>query len=258
MKYTYYILIILFPLVLLQSIAAQDIPVRCLRDRIGLRTNTLDWVLLVPNATVEFDLSENPKSKWTLSLGGRYNWNTSSTYLPSMNYNISEGRLEARHYFRTSFRNNVNQMTSNESSSKQPFFRSFMTSLVDLGNRLVSTKRKNPKYWRVYYWGVFVDSYKYNFKLGRTGYQGDGIGLGVSGGWSQPLYTFNTGALDLEIGASLGVAYTTYKKYERDTENNIYVQTDKISNKIMPFAPLVSEIRIAFVYRFKSISKKYK
>lgn len=257
MKYIYYILIFTFGLGISQPLFAQDVSERSFRDRISIRTNTLDWVLLVPNATVEYDLSKNPKSKWTLSLGGRYNWNTSSTYLPSMNYDISEGRLELRHYYRTSFRNNVRQMIT-DNDSHHSFFRSILTGIVDFGNRLVSTKRKNPKFWRAYYWGVFVDSYKYNLKLGHAGYQGDGIGAGVSWGWSQPLYVFNTGALDLEIGGSLGVAYANYDKYERDTEKNIYVKTDRVSNKIIPLAPFVSEIRVAFVYRFKSINKKYK
>lgn len=258
MKYIYSLFLIIAGHLVAQSLSAQNVSTRSLRDRIGIRTNTVDWVLLVPSATVEYDLSDNPTSKWTLSLGGRYNWNTSSIYLPSMNYNISEGRLELRHYYRTSFRNNVRQTISDNSSAHSSIFRSFLTGVVDLGNRLVSTKRKNPKYWRAYYWGVFVDSYKYNFKLGHTGYQGNGLGAGVRWGWSQPLYAFNKGALDLEIGGSIGIAYTSYDKYERDTENNIYVKTDRISNKIIPLAPFVSELRVAFVYRFKSISKKYK
>lgn len=258
MKYIYYILTFTFGLTLFQSLFAQDVPKRSFRDRIAVRTNTVDWVLLVPNLTVEYDLSKNPKSKWTLSLGGRYNWNTSSTYLPNLNYDISEGRLELRHYYRTSFKNNVRQMISDNENSHQSFFRSILTGIADLGNRLVSTKRTNPKFWRAYYWGVFIDSYKYNLKLGQTGYQGHGIGAGVSWGWSQPLYVFNTGALDLEIGGSLGAAYTSYDKYERDTDRNIYIKTGRVSNKVIPLAPFVSELRVAFVYRFKSISKKYK
>lgn len=225
------------------------------KERFAIKTNAVDWLLMTPNVGIEFDLSPKEHNKYTLSLSGKYNWNTSSTYTPYMVYNISEVRLEARRYYRTK----QIQMSEAKDTSQSTISRVAEKGLTGVQRLLAIKSKKFPKFWRAYYAGVFVDNLKYTYKLGRNGYQGEGFGAGISGGVAMPLYSMSNGAaIDLEIGASLGMARVSYDKFIRNSEVDAYEVIDHKENHWTWLAPGVSELRIAFVYRFASISKKYK
>ena len=217
-------------------------------SRWALRTNAVDWVMLLPNITAEFDLFGSPYKHYTLSLGIRGNWKTNQTYKPYMVYNLLNGNIEFRQYFRTSQRYYVRP-----DSVKVNVFKRMKEDVFTI-------KRLHPRYWRAYYWGIYADAADYTLKFGKTGYQGTAIGLGLSGGFSVPLYGYRDNFVDLELGASIGAVYTKYDKFERDKESNSYVTLPNQSKggHLVPF-PVVRELRVAFVYRFStSVKNKYK
>ena len=53
------------------------------KDRWAFKTNAVDWLCILPNLTAEFDLGNSPYNRHTLSLGAKWNWNTSQNYKPS-------------------------------------------------------------------------------------------------------------------------------------------------------------------------------
>lgn len=129
-----------------------------------------------------------------------------------------------------------------------------------LKEEVFTVKRFHPRYWRAYYWGVYADYANYNFKFGKRGMQGSALGLGVSGGFSIPLYGYRENFVDLELGASVGFVYTKYDAYRHDEESNCYPRLPEKSKggHLVPF-PVVSDLRVAFVYRFStSVKNKYK
>ena len=217
--------------------AAQDTIVD-FKDRWSFRTNAVDWLLTVPNVAVEFDVSNSVYNKWTLGLEGKWNWQTAHNYLPYNVLNLWDVRVEARKYWRTEYRANVGKMT--------------------LKDRLFSKQRKRPRYWRAYYWGVYAHAGGYSFKFGNEGVQGDMYGVGVSGGYSIPLYSYRKNAIDIEFGGSIGLVATKNSKFRLDRENNAYVPSGASKGMhIVPF-PVISDLRVSFVYRFTSIKDKYK
>lgn len=216
------------------------------RSRLAFKTNAVDWFVLLPNVTAEFDLFGSPYKHYTLSLGVKGNWNTSQNYKPSIVYNLFDVRAEFREYFRTTQRN-FHHLDS----------ASFFQRLKE---EVFTIKRFHPRYWRAYYWGVYADAASYNFKFGKRGMQGSALGLGVSGGFSIPLYGYRDNFVDLELGASVGFVYTKYDAYRHDEESNCYPRLPEKSKggHLVPF-PVVSDLRVAFVYRFStSVKNKYK
>ena len=216
------------------------------KSRLAFKTNAVDWLILLPNVTAEFDLFSSPYKHYTLSLGIRGNWSTSQNYKPGIVYNLFDTRLEFRNYFRTTQRN-FHHLDS-------------ATFFQRLKEEVFTIKRFHPRYWRAYYWGVYADYASYNFKFGKRGMQGSALGLGVSGGFSIPLYGYRDNFVDLELGASIGFVYTKYDAYRYDEESNCYPRLPEKSkgNHLVPF-PVVSDLRVAFVYRFStSVKNKYK
>ena len=128
-----------------------------------------------------------------------------------------------------------------------------------LNDNILTTKRKNPRDWRAYYWGIYANAASYNFKLGKQGIQGNSYGAGVSLGYTAPLYGYRNNYVDLEIGGSVGLAYAKYDVYEHDAESDCYPRiADKCKGgHLVPF-PLITDLRVAFVYRFVSVKDKYK
>ena len=181
------------------------------KDRWGIKTNAVDWLLTVPNIGVEFDLGNTIRNKRTIGANIKWNWNTSQKYTPSL---------------------------------KETVF---------------TTQRKNPRQERAYYWGVYVNAASYNFKIGKEGKQGNAYGAGISVGYTAPLYGYRNNYIDLELGGSAGLLYTSYDVYTHDAESDCYPRiAEKCkSGHIVPF-PLITDLRVAFVYRFMSAGSKYK
>lgn len=198
-------------------------------QRFSLRTNTVDWALMTPNVSVGIDLGNSPYNRMTLNLSGRYNWNTKPDTKAYHVYDINEGKVEVRKYYHTQQRN-----TPYEGLEK--FF---------------SSKRKNPRYWRAYYWGIYAAYTDFAFKFSRHGYGGEAIHSGMSFGMERSLFTYKKTCLDLEVGASAGIAYWDGYKFKLDRETNNYL-AEKTFKKILP---VLSEVRVALVYRFGPSAK---
>lgn len=212
------------------------------RNRISFRTNTVDWILTMPNVAFEFDLSGSPYNRVAMALSARGNLPNYHFSSPRIVYDIYGVKLEVKKYGRTSARF--------ESGDGK---RSFGEVLGDLFNLRV----RNPNYWRAYYWGVYADMGGYNLKFSETGHYGQYIGVGLTLGYGIPLIQYRRGALDLELGANIGAVYTRYNSYKYD-KNGVRVNNEPASvKKFLPY-PVLSELRVALVYRFSSIKNKYK
>ena len=198
-------------------------------QRFSLRTNTVDWALMTPNASVGFDLGSSPYSRMAMIVSGKYNWNTNPDTKTYHVYDILEGKVEVRKYYHTQQRN-----------APYEGFEKFF-----------SPKRMNPRFWRAYYWGIYAAYTDLNLKLNSTGYKGTAIHGGVSFGMERSLFTYKESCLDLEVGASAGVAYWDGSKYRLDKANNCY-ETKGEYKKVLP---VISEVRVALVYRFGPSAK---
>lgn len=69
-------------------------------DRIAVRTNTVDWMLLIPNIGAEFDVKPVNWNRWTVGFNVRGNPQTSHTFTHGVVFNMFEARVEARQYWR--------------------------------------------------------------------------------------------------------------------------------------------------------------
>lgn len=218
------------------------------KSRWAFKTNAVDWLMLLPNLTAEFDLFGSPYKHYTLSLGVKGNWSTTQNYKPAIVYNLLDVRAEFRKYFRTTQQSYIRPDTVKIGLFKR------------LKEDVFTTKRLHPRYWRTYYMGGYVDAANYTLKFGKRGVQGSAYGVGVSGGFSIPLYGYRQNFVDLEIGASVGLVYAKYDVFEHDAESNCYPRIPEKSKggHIVPY-PVVNDLRVAFVYRFStSVKDKYK
>ena len=241
-----------------------------LRDRLDFRTNAVDWGLTIPNFSVEFILPNvyhfsdkkpgehrnlnlkkdslaliaTTSSKRTIGLSLKWNWNTSHQVMPPQVFNVFDARVEWRQYFRT------RQLKPSE-LTKNPDFKTRMKK------RVFTTKRMSPRTDRAYYWGVYAHGTSYSFKFGKEGKQGTAYGAGLSLGFTTPLYGYKNSYLDFELGGSVGLLYNSYDVYTHDPESNVYAFNPAQSKSgIVPY-PVITDLRVAFVYRFMSVSKKF-
>ena len=217
-----------------------------MKERWSFKTNAIDWLLTVPNATVEFDLSKSPYAKNTLSLSVLGNWETKHTYRPNYVFNIFSGKLEFRNYWRTQQR----QVVAGD-TSKLSFMQRIRNGL--------SRRRLHPRTWRAYYLGGYASGGTYSMKFGREGRQGQFLSAGLSFGYSVPLYGYTGNHLDIEFGGSVGAVATKYDIYTRNVESNSYVVDHSRQRgwHVLPY-PVVTDINVSLVYRFTSIKEKYR
>lgn len=216
------------------------------RDRWALRTNALEWLLTIPNIGFEYDLSNSIYNRLSVGINARFNWNTAHTYAPPLVFNVFELRPEFRYYWRQSKRE--------KPLSEKPKFGEWMRE------RVFTSKRDNPKSWRAYYVGWYLNAGTYGFKFGKTGHQGQMIGTGISLGYGLPLYEYKKCAIDLELGLALGVAMTRYTAFAHNPDGNYYYpvpEKDHNTLSIVPY-PVLSELKVAFVLRRLSLDDKYK
>ena len=221
------------------------------KQRWGFKTNAVDWLLTIPNIGIEYDLGKDTRSKHTLNANLKWNWNTSHKYLPASVFNIFDARMEWRQYFRT------RQQNGEKITLKKNGFKEY------LRNRLFTTKRYQPRDYRAYYWGVYANYATYSIKLGKQGKQGSAFGAGLALGYTMPLYGYGESDdkrrfIDLELGGAIGLLYTKYDVFEYDGESNCYpiIEEKCKAGHLVPF-PVVTDVRVAFVYRFISVKSKY-
>ena len=205
------------------------------KHRWSFRTNALEWLLTIPNFGVEYDLSGSVFNRMTIGLNARYNWNTAHNYAPPMVFNVFEVRPEFRYYWRTDDKLAVGNWVR---------------------EKLLKDDARHT--WRAYYIGAYINAGTYSFKLGKEGRQGQMYGLGVSMGYSLPLYQYRKGAVDIEFGAALGLAMTQYRAFGHNPNGNYYYEITGRSRgfHLVPY-PVISELKVAFVYRLRSIDDKY-
>ena len=209
-------------------------------DRLSVRTNAVEWLLLVPNIGIEYDLGRYNYSRYSLGLNVRYNWQTSHTFKTGAIFNLLEGRLELRNYYRM-------RETTNYITRKKGFL-----------NRLFSPRRDNPKHPNTtYYRGFFVAYNKFTVKLGTEGHQGNAVMGGFMWGMVKPLYSFRNGnSLDFELGAAVGLTYAKYDTFVHDAFLDTYPKTGHKTT----FLPMINDLRAGFVYRLGKypVTKKYR
>lgn len=70
-----------------------------LGERISLRTNLVDWAVVVPNLGVEMTLGNKSWNKWTIGLSGRLNWQSGTKSLSYNVFDLYDGRVELRKYW---------------------------------------------------------------------------------------------------------------------------------------------------------------
>lgn len=206
------------------------------KERFAFRTNGVEWLMLVPNLAVEFDLGKTNYNHYTIGLSGRYNWHTNPKLKSYNVFNVAEGRIEVRNYWHTRTKNG---------------------GYSNIFEYMTSRERHNPRYWRAYYLGGYAAAGTFSFKFAKEGYQGREANAGVTFGGIIPMYTYKKSFLDLELGASIGALYYDYDKYRLDRESNCYVRTS--SKKGFLMYPVVTDLRVAMVYRYgHSVKNKYK
>ena len=207
------LLFIAFP----SSLFSQEVKSYGFADRWSLKTNAFEWLATIPNAGIEYDFFRNKHQKVSLSVTAKYNWNTVHSQAPSTVFDMSDIRPELRCYFRTN-------------------------------------NRKISKPWWVMYAGPYVSYGTYTFKLSSKGIRGASNGAGISAGYVIPMYEYGKGAVDMELGLSLGVQACKKDVFVHDPERYCYTRIDEecTPRHMTPF-PVLSEVRVAFVWRKESI-----
>lgn len=210
-------------------------------------TNAVDWVVATPNLGVEFDLAGNEKTRFSILMNGKYNWNTHHSIQPRIVYNVAAGNVEFRKYWRTggSIRGAMERYTkeNRDTTISLPLwgFRRFRRNVLS-GRTFM-----NPRVWRAYYVGVYAGYEKYTISLGRKGKQGDSYNFGFTGGWSVPLYPFKDGrSVDLDLGLAVGAKMTAYDKFGYDEEYGCYTYQGSKGRHIVPF-PVVQDLSLIHI-----------
>ena len=187
-------------------------------DRCAVKTNVFEWLITVPNIGLEYDIVHTDHRKITLSLAGKYNWNTYHENAPATVFDMADIRPEIRYYFR-------------------------------------SENHKISRPWWVMYVGAYASCGSYTFKMAPKGISGQVRGVGASAGYVLPLYDYAKGAVDVELGMSLGMQGCTRDVFTHNPVGHYYTRLDSESKgmHLTPF-PVISELRVAFVWRNKSMT----
>lgn len=207
-------------------------------DRLSVRTNGTDWLIMVPNVGVELDLGKLNYNRLTAALNLRWKWGTGHTFVPKMVYNVFEVKGEVRSYWRT------RQVTAEDG---------VFPPHKHIWDKLMSLRRREPKHpVTTFYRGVWLSyaTYSFDFEaIRKYGRQGSAVMGGVLYGIQRPLYRYRNGrSIDLDLGVSIGAALVKYDIYQRDVDNNRYRKVSKnpIGWKVLP---VVNELRAGLVYR---------
>ncbi len=201
-------------------------------DRISFRTNGFDWMMLLANVGIEYDLGRYNWSRNAIGLNVRANWNTKHTYNPGLVYNLMEVRAEFRNYWHT-------RKTTNDLGPHRHTY-----------EKILSGRRRRPKHPRTtWYRGGYFAYDDYSFLFGKEGVQGTAYTLGFQYGVIRPLYIFPSGkSVDLDFGFSAGFCLTDYEKFSHDSQTASYIKGENMGLKFVPF-PVLTEARVGLVYR---------
>lgn len=225
--------------------------------RISVYTNTVDWVLTTANMGVEIDLGNTEETHYSLLFTGKLNLNADHTINPRLVYNVRSASMELRKYWRTGSKTIINPLPK-ESERDTTVSWLVGTWRKFRHNVLSGSTYSKPRYWRAYYVGLYGALDEYSICLGKKGKQGDGVNLGLSAGWSIPLYPLrNGGGIDLDLGLVVGGKFTRNYSYEYFEESGCYGNPIFSDWHVVPY-PVIHDVHVSLVYRFNSISNKVK
>lgn len=228
-------------------------------ERISINTNAADWLILMPNIGVEYDLRPEEWNRWALGFKLRGNWNTYHKYKPAQVYNLFEARVEVRNYYRMRGINKYFPKYEKWDILGKLFYNRRDSVRVVDGEEINPSRHPNITYYR----GAYLTFSQYSMLVfGSRGNQGIAINAGVMFGVLKPLYQFANGrSIDLDLGISAGLCLTNADEFRHDRESNCYPITKKGSFRIVPF-PVINEARVGLVYRFGDgshpLTKKYR
>lgn len=217
-------------------------------ERLSLRTNMVDWTLMVPNVGIEFDLRSTNWSRYVININLRGRFKTSNTYDKPITYALKEARLEGRMYWRE--------------RQAEPY--GVMKRHTNIFDKLMSCRRMTPHHPKTtYYRGIYVSYTDFDLRIPKVidyGKRGTLLTAGLTWGFVRPLYGFTNGnSLDFECGISVGAGISDYDmyNYHDETGKNTFLIHKDWS---LVYKPIVSDLRIGFVYRFGKypIQKKYR
>lgn len=215
--------------------------------RLSFHSNMIDWLMGTPNAAVELDLTGKPYNRLALLGNIKYNWNPHHTTNSRIVYNVFELCGEGRYYWHT---------RSDGFAWKSDTTAFFMKNVWHHFRTRAAVKKRSPRTYRAYYVGLYGEYDKYTLLFGH-GVQGKGVGVGVSGGFTQPLYQMRHGSVELEIGGRVGLRYTRFDKFGYEEESACYDYRGTKRKHLVPF-PVVQDIHVSLVYRLVSSKNKYK
>ena len=216
-----------------------------IKQRISLRTNLVDWGILIPNVGAEFDIRNVNWNRWSASVNVRWRPKTTHTYVKPIQYNIFEIMAEGREYWR--------ERQARPSGYLMPH-RHWWGKILSCRNMLPS----HPNW--IFYRGGWASYSQYSVLFGKNqeGKQGTMMAAGVTWGFVKQFIGFNNGStVDMEFGIRAGVGVASYDTYRMDEESNCYPKTGHVENKI---TPVLRDIHVALVYRPGNypLRKKYR
>jgi hypothetical protein len=130
-----------------------------------------------------------------------------------------------------------------------------------------TTDRKSPRPWRAHYVGGYVNYANYALKFGERGIRArNAFGFGATAGFVLPLHEYKKGAIDIDLGFSVGLLMARHDAFTHSIDGNYYTRLAvgdkyfslKSSSNGYKAYPLVSELRVAFVWRHKSMKHEVK
>ena len=226
------------------------------KDRIAIRTNVIGWVLTTPNIAFDYDVVNTPYDKRTIGLSLKCNWNTShsrrlgfnepdwASHNPNWVYNLFGARFDYRFYWRQ-------QPYDNRDNYYGDWEREWINSakgLEKLRARMNCFRAsEKPKSHISIFAGPYLSVGGFSIKYPEIGRRGFYVGAGATGGIALPLYGYENGAaLDLEFGGCVGLQYASFDMISAKT-----------NGRVNSFLPFLTDVRVSFVYRFRSISKQH-
>lgn len=219
-----------------------------LAERISLRTNMIDWTLMIPNIGVEFDLGSTNWSRYAINLNLRGRFNTSNTYDSKVTFAVQEAKVEGRMYWR----------------ERQAEPHGVLKRHTNIFDKLMSCRRMHPHHPKTtYYRGVYLSYLNFDLRIPNVmtyGKRGTILNGGITWGFVRPLYGFSNGnSLDIECGLSVGAGVGKWDSYmyNEETSKNEYLRS---TNWMFIMKPIVNDLHVGFVYRFGKypIQKKYR
>ena len=223
-------------------------------QRFSFHTNVIDWAIAMPNIGVEWDLSGKKQNNNSIAVHVKYRPSTWNKFSPKFVFNVFQVRGEWRHYWRT--------FTADKDPVKVD------TSITTFFDRLSYFRRRHlsgavfngrrARDWRAYYVGIYAELDKFTYNLFDNGRMGFGASLGLTLGWTTPIYPLRNGAsIDLDLGLSVGARIHSYDKFRYEEETHCYEYTGHQERSFVKY-PVLSDAHVAFAYRFTSIGNKVK